>query len=115
MALVVGPLLAILILKLKEKSIVILWNNTLLVGWAHKLLIKSKHAARLMKILVIAIEKVKVIVLILLLTLGSENREANCTTRCIHKNDYLLTKIEFLVNFRKKFYLNRDAISLFYY
>ena len=103
LALVTGLLIAVLVCNLKEKSIALFCDNTPTVGWVRRLAAKSQRAARLMRILAIIIHIAGVTPLISLSIAGSDNKEADYTTRHMKVNNRFLTDYEFLTNFNHAF------------
>ena len=100
---VVGFLVVATNLNVKGKTMAIFCDNTPAVGWVRRLSARSPRAARLMRILALAMKAAGVSPLITLSIAGSSNKEADFASRHIFSNGKCLSNHAFLHLFNTQF------------
>ena len=90
-------------INVKGKTLAIFCDNAPTIGWARKLSAKSHRAARLMRILALAMKAAGVSPLISLSIAGSSNTEADFASRHIFANGTMRSNLDFLTLFNLTF------------
>ena len=87
--------------QVKNRTIAIFCDNTTTVGWVRKLSAKLPRAARLMRLLALAMKAAEVSTLLTLSIAGSSNKEAEFASRHMFTKGRMHSNIDFLTLFNK--------------